>query len=493
MKQSLRFQLFLNIFLGLGIIVLSMSYTFFSAMKIQEFVDNQFQKEQFYQKLQAEISEIRTPLLEYLSSRSSEALATLLIREQNLRQMVPRETPIHQDEYQLSEREIFFMISNYLDMVQEVITLKRGRAIGEYTRTYEAMEIMNTHIAERIDAISLTGIRRQLADYESIIDVSRDLQFHNLLLIIFAFLFSITWMFLSIDKLTDPMHRLARMAGELSAGNFDAEDIRVPAITEVSEVIKAFNTMKNDIRQYISEIQRQKSIEQGYMNEKLRNMKMEELLKRMELYTMQAQMNPHFLFNTINTGVQLAILEDADRTAEFMENLATFFRRNIRERKLIVPLRHEIEGLQSYFYILKIRFPRTYAFTLDVPEELFDLCSVPALILQPLVENSVIHAFKGTRQNGEITVSVRRKDNFIQLSVRDNGIGIPREIADSLLKRYSWDQEHTSKLMGLENVIQRLYFFYPEEKDIVRIRSEANKGTEVLISINMEVEPCIKL
>lgn len=493
MKQSLRFQLFLNIFLGLGIIVLSMSYTFFSAMKIQEFVDNQFHKEQFYQKLQAEISEIRTPLLQYLSSRSSEALATLLIREQNLRQMIPRERPIYQDEYQLAEREIFFMISNYLDTVQEVITLKRSRAIGEYTRTYEAMEVMNAHITEQIDTISLKGIRRQLANYESIIAVSRNLQLYNLLLIIFAFLFSITWVFLGIDKLTDPMHRLALMAGELSAGNFDVEDISVPAITEVSEVIKAFNTMKNDIHQYILEIQRQKSIEQGYMNEKLRNMKMEELLKRMELYTMQAQMNPHFLFNTINTGVQLAIVEDADKTAEFMENLATFFRHNIRERKLIVPLRHEIEGLQSYFYILKIRFPRTFTFTLDIPEELLDLCSVPALILQPLVENSVIHAFKGARQSGKITVSVRRKENFIQLSVRDNGIGIPREIADSLLKRYSWDQEHTSKLMGLENVIQRLYFFYPEEKDIVSIKSEPNQGTEVLISISMEVEPCIKL
>jgi two-component system, sensor histidine kinase YesM len=300
-------------------------------------------------------------------------------------------------------------------------------------------------------------------------------------------------MFLSIDKLTDPMHRLCQMAGELSAGNFDVEDIRVPSVTEVNEVIIAFNTMKNDIRQYISEIQRQKSIEQGYMNEKLRNMKMEELLKRMELYTMQAQMNPHFLFNTINTGVQLAIVENADKTAEFMEHLATFFRHNIREKKLIVPLRHEIEGLQSYFYILKIRFPSTYTFTLDVPEELLDLCSVPALILQPLVENSVIHAFKGTRQDGEITVSIRKDGNIIRLSVKDNGIGMPREIADSLLKRYSWDQEYTSKLMGLENVIQRLYFFYPEEKGIISIRSEPNKGTEVIISINKEIEPCIKL
>jgi sensor histidine kinase YesM len=486
-------QLFLNIFLGLGIIVISMSYTFFSAMKLQEIVDTQFRKEQFYQRMQFEINEIRSPLLEFLSSRSSKALASLLIREQILRQMVPRDIPVSTDSYALAEREIFFMLGNYLDLVEEVIALKRGRAIGEYTRTYEVMEKLNTHMTSRIDNISLAGIRKQLAVYGSVVDLSRELQFRNLLMIVFAFLFSITWMLFSINKVTDPMHRLAQMAGELSAGNFEVEDIHISSVAEVSAVVEAFNNMKNDIHQYIAEIKRQKSIEQGYMNEKLRNLKMEQLLKRMELYTMQAQMNPHFLFNTINTGVQLAIMEEAEKTAEFMENLAVFFRHNIRERKLIVPLRHEIEGLRSYFHILKIRFPRSLECSLEVEEPLLDSCSVPALILQPLVENSVIHAFKGAHQKGTVSVRVWKDGTIIRLSVSDDGIGIPQEIIKSLLKRHTWDYEHTSKVMGLENVIQRLYFFYPENRDIIQIHAEPDLGTEVLISIDTEEEPCIKL
>ncbi|WP_020612587.1 sensor histidine kinase [Sediminispirochaeta bajacaliforniensis] len=492
MKRSLRMQLFLNIILGLVTIVFSMSYVFFSAMELQEIVDTQFRKEQFYQKLQLEISRIRTPILSYLSSRSSKALAELLIREQTLRQMIPKEIPVTTDAYQLAEREIFFMLRNYLDLVEESIAFKRGRSIGEYTRKYEEMKNLNAYLTTRIDTISLSGIRKQLAVYESVIDVSRELQLRNLLMIVFSFLFSLTWMLFSINKVTDPMHRLAQMAGELSAGNFEIEDIHISAVSEVEAVVEAFNDMKNDIRHNIAEIQRQKSIEQGYMNEKLRNLKMEQLLKRMELYTMQAQMNPHFLFNTINTGVQLAIVEDAEKTAEFMEHLATFFRHNIRERKLIVPLRHEIEGLRSYFYILKIRFPKTLDCRLDVPEPLLDSCSVPALILQPLVENSVIHAFKGVHRKGSISVKVWKEGKMIMLSVRDDGIGIAKEMMDSLLKRYSWDQEHTSKVMGLENVIQRLYFFYPDNPDIVTIQSGPDRGTEVVISIDMEEEPCIK-
>ena len=493
MKRSLKMQLFLNILLSTAIILISMSYTVFSAVKLQSIVDTQFRNEQFYQRLQSEIGQIRGPLLEYLSSRSSKALADLLIREQMMRQMIPAELPVIVDDARLAEREIFFMLSAYLDMVQEVITLKRGRAIGEYTRTFEEMERLNAHIAQRIDGISLAGMRRQLSDYESVIGISRELQQRNLLLIIFSFLFSIGLMLFSINRVTDPMHRLAQAAGELSKGNFSLPDLEVPAVIEISSVVEAFNDMKNDIRSYIGEIQRQKSVEQGYMNEKLRNMKMEQLLKRMELYTMQAQMNPHFLFNTINTGVQLAIVEDAEKTAEFMEKLAVFFRHNIRERKLIVPLRHEVEGLHSYFYILKIRFPRNLTLSLEAEEEILDSCSVPALILQPLVENSVIHAFKGTHREGSVAVRIRREENLLLLSVRDDGVGIPKEIADSLLKRHSWDQEHTSKVMGLENVIQRLYFFYPENDGVVSINSAEGEGTEIMITIDLEEEPCIKL
>ncbi len=493
MRRSLKVELFLNIFLSLVIILISMSYVSISSMRLQRIVDTQFKTEQFYQKLQQEIESIRPPLLEYLSSRSSKALAALLIREQTMRQMIPNETAISTEAQALAEREIFFMLTNYLDQVQEVIALKRGRAIGEYTRTYEQMERLNRHITARIDEISLAGIRRQLADYESVIGISRELQLMNLLMLVFSFLFSIALMLFSINRVTDPMHRLAQMAGELSEGNFSVEDIPVPAVSEVSAVVEAFNAMKNDIRSYIAEIQRQKNIEQGYMNERLRNMKMEQLLKRMELYTMQAQMNPHFLFNTINTGVQLAIVEDAEKTAEFMEHLATFFRHSIRERKLIVPLRHEIEGLRSYFYILKIRFPRSLSFSLEVAEEILDAYTVPALILQPLVENSVLHAFKGAHREGSVAVRIGVDGDLLKLVVEDDGIGIPRDVADTLLKRYSWDEEHTSKVMGLENVIQRLYFFYPENSEIIRIDSEEDRGTRITIGINVKEEPCIRL
>ncbi len=489
--NSIRTQLIFSSFIGLAFIVLSLFYILVVTLQLQQIANDQFQTERFFQELQGEVLRIQDPLVEFLSSRSSQALADLLIEEQILRGMIPPVRPVTDDPFQLASREIFFLIDAYLDMIQEAVTLKRARAIEEYTVLLETMQQLNGHITDRIDGISLFGLRRELANYEQIIGVSRQLLFWNLAVAISAFLSSVFLIFLSISRVTEPMHQLALAAEALSSGNFDVEDVQARAVTEVGAVVAAFNQMKRDIRLYIQEINRQKEIEQGYMSEKLRNMKMQQLLKRMELYTMQAQMNPHFLFNTINTGVQLAIMENAERTADFMEKLAHFFRYNIRERNLIVPLRNEISGLEAYIQILRIRFPRSLDVSLNVPPELLDSRSVPALILQPLVENSVIHAFRGVTRHGAITVTVSEAGHIMRLCVQDNGIGMDQPLIARMLQRHSRDEELSSKVMGLENVIQRLYFFYPDREDVVTIHSIPGEGTEVTITIDMEVEPCI--
>lgn len=490
-RNSLRSQIVFSLIIGFAIIVISIVYSLLVTVRLQRIINDQFRTERTFQELQQEVTAIRAPLLNYLSSRSSAALSELFAQEQRLRRLLPENTPIVADDASIEEREIYALLSSYLDSIQRAIDLKRARAIGEYTALFEEMTALNEHIVERIDRLSLSGLRTELSSFESTIATSRTLLFWNLTMIILTFLGSSLWISISIRRIVEPMNQLSTMAGEISSGNFDIDDIQLDTVREVGTVIAAFNTMKHDIRQYISELSRRQQMEQEYMEERLRNLKMGHILKRMELYTMQAQMNPHFLFNTLNTGVQIAITEDADRTADYMEHLAAFFRYNLRERNLIVPLRREIEGLEEYLYILRIRFPRSIGFTLDVPEDLLDACEVPSLILQPLVENSVIHAFKGVERTGHILISARQEGTVLTLSVRDNGIGIDPETADRLLQRHERDIDQGSKVMGLENVIHRLYFFFPDENDVVSIDHPDGGGTEISIRIDTEVEPCI--
>ena len=321
----------------------------------------------------------------------------------------------------------------------------------------------------------------------------RRVQFYSLFLILLAVALSFSFLIHVVSSLSRPMQKLSSMAEKISQGNFDIPEVSVNSVNEVNRVAQAFNNMKNSICHYIEELQKQKELEQQIMSQKVRNLKMEQILKRMELYTMQAQMNPHFLFNTINTGVQLAIVEEAEKTADFMENLAALFRYNIREKRFFVSLRHEYDGLKSYFAILKIRFPKTLNLELEVQKELLGQCSCPAMILQPLVENSVLHAFKDREGIGTVSVSITFEDPVLILAVRDDGVGIPKETVSTLLASQLHDYQLSHKVMGLENVIQRLYFFYPDQEDVISINNLPGGGTEILIKIHTEVQPCIEL
>ena len=296
---------------------------------------------------------------------------------------------------------------------------------------------------------------------------------------------------IATGKILKPLNVLVENSLEIANGNFNSPDIPEGVWYEINELISGFNRMKTDLSTYIQEIEWKRGVEKEFMKERLNNMKMQQLMKRMELYTMQAQMNPHFLFNTLNTGVQLAILEGADNTAEYMTLLAKLFRHDVSQKNVIVPLRHEADGIEVYCAILRIRFPKTLTLNISIPENLKDECLVPVSILQPLVENSIVHGFNESKGYGTVSVTAEKEGNILRLCVEDDGCGIKEETRQKLLEKANLDTT-SSKIMGLENVIQRLYFFYPNNTEIIKIDSELHKGTKITISLNTQEEPCIQ-
>lgn len=493
MRNSLKFKLLYYLSLSIVILAVSFSLILVINLNVQGIADKRFEDEHFLQGLQMHLNDMQAPLQSYLSSWSSSSLSRLLYITETISETIPSVRPVVNEETDLIRREIFFLIDAYLLEINKVIEMKRGRRVSEYTIAYEKLNRMFEYISGRINDVSLAGFRIQLSEYRDFLKLFRKIQFFNLLLILAAAAFVYSLLLQMINRITTPMLKLSQFATQLSNGDFSIPDFNPESVNEVNQVAIAFNNMKSSIHHYINELQKQKEIEQEIMKERVRNLKMEQVLKRMELYTMQAKMNPHFLFNTINTGVQLAIMEEADKTAEYMENLAALFRYNIREHKFFVPLRHEIEGLMSYFYILKIRFPRTLQLELDVQEDLLDKFDCPAMVIQPLVENSVLHAFKNPEKTGTVIVAVRFEDPVLVISVKDNGTGIPAKTVKALLTPHTHDYQLSSKVMGLENVIQRCYFFYPEQKDVIKIKTAPGKGTEIIIRLHTEVKPCIEL
>ena len=493
MNNSIKSRLLIYFSISMLIIVFSLGFVLYNSLKLQHIADRRFEDEQFLQEIQLHLLDLQVPLQNYLTSYSSSSLSKLLYIIEILNESIPVKRIIIANDSDLIKREIFFLMDNYLSQINQIIEQKRGRKVQKYTENFQNLTNLYNYITDRINNVSLLGFRVQLEEYRNFLNLFRKIQLYSIIQILLATAFSFTILMQIINNIVNPMYQLSLMAGKLSNGEFDIPDIHFKSVNEVNQVSEAFNDMKHNIRQFIEEIHKQKEMEQEIMTERVRNLKMEQMLKRMELYTLQAQMNPHFLFNTINTGVQLAIMEDADRTAEFMENLAALFRYNIREKQFFVPLRHELEGLKSYYNILKIRFPKTLNLVLNVQDDLLDKYSCPSMVIQPLVENSVLHAFKHKEGTGTITVSITFNDLVLLISVHDDGGGIHEDIVKELLAPHIHDYQLSSKVMGLENVIQRCYFFYPNQEDVISIKSNPIEGTNIEIRIHTEVQPCIRL
>ncbi|WP_187759766.1 sensor histidine kinase [Thiospirochaeta perfilievii] len=491
-RNSLKGRLFYTFIISIILTLFSFGFSLINTLKLQTIANQRFTDEQYFIEIEGVLKDIQAPLISYLSLFSTQSLSKILKNSEHISSMIPQERPIYNNELELTKREIYFLIDSYLGSVENIVEEKRGRKVEEYSRGFEELTTLYNYILDRIDSLSLLGFRHQLSEYNNFLILFKKIQIYSLILILLVVTLAFSVLMANVNSISNPLYRLSDMADKISGGNFRLDDIHIDSVDEINSVSIAFNKMKNGIRHYIDELNHQKDLEKDIMAQRLSNLKMEQVLKRMELYTMQAQMNPHFLFNTINTGVQLAIIEEAERTADYMENLADLFRYNIREKRFFVPLRKEYEGMLSYINILKIRFPHTLDIKMNIDEKILDDFECPAMILQPLVENTIIHAFKDSDNVGSVLISIRVVDHILEISVKDNGIGMSSDVIDKLLIPHTHEYKTNSKVMGLENVIQRCFFFYPGE-EIVEIISNPGNGTNIIIKIDPEVEPCIEL
>ena len=281
-----------------------------------------------------------------------------------------------------------------------------------------------------------------------------------------------------------PLKTLAKSADEVAKGNFDVELLEVQSRDEIGVVTGAFNQMVISIRQYIERIRESMEVERALKEKELL---METHLKDAQLKYLQAQINPHFLFNTLNAGAQLAMMEGADRTYEYVQNMAEFFRYNVKKGDEIVTLREEIELVDNYIYILNVRFSGDIHYEKKLDKSLLNV-QMPSMILQPIVENCVNHGIREMAGEGKIFLSVYRIDDVVCVSIKDNGKGMSEDTIRKVLSGTYREQELAagSNGIGMDNVIARLKLFM-ETEDVISIISEGeNCGTEVILYLQMK-------
>ncbi|WP_081415028.1 sensor histidine kinase [Ectobacillus panaciterrae] len=202
------------------------------------------------------------------------------------------------------------------------------------------------------------------------------------------------------------------------------------------------------------------------------------LLKDAEIKALQAQINPHFLFNAINT-ISVLCRTDAEKARKLLLQLSVFFRSNLQgARQMLIPIEKELEHVQAYLSLEQARFPNKYKVEFHI-ESGIDMVMIPPFTLQPLVENAIRHAFQKEKKQGKVHIYINSDDKYVYIRVEDNGNGIPPERLASLGTAVVSSEHGTGT--ALYNIRERLKGLYGKEAQF-HIRS-CPQGTEVSFRI----------
>jgi len=199
--------------------------------------------------------------------------------------------------------------------------------------------------------------------------------------------------------------------------------------------------------------------------------------RKSELKALQNQINPHFLYNTLDSIMWLIENNKNREAGEMIVALATLFRIGISNDSEVIPVRDEIEHVRNYLLIQSIRYSDSFSYEFEVEDAALDIRTLK-LILQPIVENCIYHGLKSKVDKGIIRISARIEDDCLLLSVSDNGYGIRQETIDELY--LSFEDGVVSSSVGLKNIYQRVMIYYGGNAGM-KIESILDEGTTITI------------
>ena len=197
-------------------------------------------------------------------------------------------------------------------------------------------------------------------------------------------------------------------------------------------------------------------------------------LREYEIKALHSQINPHFLYNTLDTIIWMAEFEDNEKVISITKSLANYFRLSLSNGHEKIPLKDEIMHTKEYLFIQKQRYEDKLSYFFNIEDESLLSIEVPKIIIQPIVENSIYHGIKNLSGNGIITIDVYKQNSTVNISVKDNGIGFE--------KAKQFKKSKTGGV-GFQNVDKRIKFYYGKNYGVFINKDSNTEGAEVIIKI----------
>ena len=467
----------------IAILLFSMNMLFYARINnSMQRMDNVYASNTELTELSQIFEKVQDNMYSYLKVKSSQALLDYYQNEAKYRDQLEKLNEENiDDSVKLLERNIRKMSETYLDCTAETVAAKRGRNVEKYKRKYDETTKLYGYIQSSIEELNNLMFQENSNTYSVLRAVMRYLEVSNTIIMLGIVAGGMVLLFQVTRKMFGPLSNMAETAQLVGQGNFHVKMHDTDAQDELGTVTRAFNTMVENLDLYMARTKASMEKEQQMME---RELLMENHLKEAQLKYLQSQINPHFLFNSLNAGAQLAMMEDAEQTGIFVEKMADFFRYNVKKGQEDATLGEELEAVDNYIYILNVRFAGDIHFSKEVDESLENV-RMPSMILQPVVENAVNHGIRDIEWEGKIHLTVTGDADYIRISVKDNGKGMTQEQIEGVLSgnRERRNEEGDSTGIGMNNVISRLELYY-EESGLMEINSEGEgKGTEAVIYI----------
>ncbi len=372
------------------------------------------------------------------------------------------------DQIDLGKRGYVFIVDNSGNIVyhpqQQLIysNLKEER-INEVLIDQGGSFITDEGGQSRMYSIQDTGFGWKIVGVSylnELVSNKRDMQFSFLTLGMISLILALGISFFLSRKLARPINQLQEHMKEVEKGNFDIQ-VPVDSTREIGRLARTFNIMVLRIKELMSQV-----------------VKEQEFKRKSEISALQAQINPHFLYNTLDSIVWMAEAKKSEEVVLMTSALARLFRSSISKGRELVPIRTEIEHITNYLTIQQMRYRDKLEFHIDVAPEILN-CLTLKILLQPLVENAIYHGIKNKSGIGVITIRGREAQNEVVFQVIDNGVGMDEATIVRILSHLSPTE---NRGMGVANVHERIQLYFGGAFGL-RYESELDVGTSVIIRI----------
>jgi len=479
-RSTVRGKIIANSALILVLMAGATLYSGFASFELDQSVEALFRNNLALERLQDLLDQTETSFSEYLRTKGSDSLKDFI---RTSTQLADRSRDLNHgivaDQTLLLQRDLTQVFDSYLKVAEAGIEAKRGRDIPAYAERFATAGLHAGYAHILIADLKAKYLSQSLQTFSFYRSLIPGVLLSNAALILVATLLGFTLLLGYSRSLTEPLSRLAEAASAVGRGEFQTIVPLLESHDEIGTLARTFSQMQHSLSASFREIHTRAEVERTLLKERMRVLELGHRLKDAELLALQTQINPHFLFNTLSAGIELAGTEEAERTSAFLENLAGFIRYALTPPDRFVVVADEIECVTRYIWLLKLRFRDRFVFDVQVDERILGV-EVPALILQPLVENSVGHGLADYESGGIVTVRGAWEEGQAVLTVRDNGVGMPAAEIESILSDAGDAEKSIMGGIGLRNVFRRI-LLSTNGRGKVDLKSEGEDGLEVRI------------